>query len=154
VGVKCNKVIVLLASWVLVVGFSAPVFAGVVLPDCDIGVEINALRGGAGHALSGGTKDITSKARIVKGSAPLDATLSDTTLTITQSVGALVIQTKDSTGITLVVGKGGQGDKLRFDVPVCAPGQAIDYVSHFSGTSSTNGAICEVTSGVLTKTCK
>ncbi len=151
---KCNKVIVLLASWVLVVGFSAPVFAGIVIPECEHTVEISGFRGGAGHAISGGTKDITAKARIVKGTAPLDATIDNTTLTITQFIGPLVHQQEISTGITLVVGKGGQGDKIRFNVPNCVPPQEIDYVAHFSGTASTNGATCEVTSGKLTKTCK
>jgi hypothetical protein len=65
---------------VLVVGFSAPVFAGIPLPVCEHDLEISALRGGSGSALSGGTKDITSKARIVKGTAPIDATLNDTAL--------------------------------------------------------------------------
>jgi hypothetical protein len=122
--------------------------------DCWLTIEVNALRGGAGHANSGGTKEITAKARIVKGTAPLDATVDDTTLTITSLIGDLIVDQKFSTGLTLVVGKGGQGDKLRMDVPVCAPGQTIDYVAHFSGTASTNGAICEVTSGKLSKTCK
>jgi hypothetical protein len=139
---------------VLVVGFSAPVFAGIPLPVCEHDLEISALRGGSGSALSGGTKDITSKARIVKGTAPIDATLNDTALTITEYVGELVVDQKISSGLTLLVGKGGKGDKLRMDVPVCAPGQTIDYVAHFSGTASTNGAICEVTSGKLSKTCK
>jgi hypothetical protein len=48
--------------------------------DCWLTIEVNALRGGAGHANSGGTKEITAKARIVKGTAPLDATVDDTTL--------------------------------------------------------------------------
>jgi hypothetical protein len=121
---------------------------------CEPVIEINALRGGSSTVTSGGTKDITAKARIMGGTAPPDATLNDTTLTITSYAGPLVVDQKTSGPLTLVVGKGGTGDKLRMDVPACAPGQTIDYVAHFSGTASTNGALCEATSGRLSKTCK
>ena len=123
-------------------------------PPCSLIIDINALRGGSPGVTSGGTKDITAKARIMKGTAPLDATVNDTTLTITSYVGPLQVDQKASGPLTLVVGKGGTGDKLTMDVPVCAPGQKIDYVAHFSGTASTNGQLCEATSGRLRKTCK
>jgi hypothetical protein len=123
-------------------------------PICWLEIEINALRGGSPTVTSGGTKDITAKARIMKGTVPLDATVDDTTLTITSYVGPLQVDQKASGPLTLVVGKGGTGDKLTMDVPVCAPGQTIDYVAHFSGTASTNGELCEATSGRLRKTCK
>jgi hypothetical protein len=123
-------------------------------PPCSLIIDINALRGSSGHVLSGQTKDITAKARIMKGTAPLDATVNDTTLTITSYVGPLQVDQKASGPLTLVVGKGGTGDTLTMDVPVCAPGQKIDYVAHFSGTASTNGELCEATSGRLRKTCK
>jgi hypothetical protein len=123
-------------------------------PFCPALIDINALRGGSPTVTSGGTKDITAKARIRKGTAPLDATVDDTTLTITSYVGPLVVDQKVSGPLTLVVGKGGTGDTLTMDVPACNPGQTIDYVAHFSGTASTNGALCEATSGRLSKTCK
>jgi len=152
--VKCKRVIVLLASWALVVGFSAPVFAGTPEPECELTIEINALRGGSPTAPSGGTKDITSKARIAKGSAPADATVTDTVLTITSLSGDTVIDEVSSPNLlTLVVGKGGQGDKLTLNVGACVPGETVDFVSHFAGTGP-NGAICEATSNRLSKTCK
>jgi hypothetical protein len=123
-------------------------------PLCGLEIEINALRGGSPTVISGGTKDITSKARIPEGTAPPDATIDDTTLTITSYVGSLVVDQKASGPLTLGVGKGGTGDKLRMDVPACASGQTIDYVAHFSGTASTNGALCAATSGRLSKTCR
>lgn len=153
-GVKWNRVIVLLASWVLVVGFSAPAFAGIPEPECELTIEINALRGGAPTTPSGETKDITSKARILKGTAEATATVTDTVLTIRSYAGDLVVDEQVSpTLLTLIVGRGGLGDKLTMDVPVCTPGDIIDYVSHFAGTGP-NGALCEATSGRLSKTCK
>ena len=150
---KCNKVIVLLVSWALVVGFSAPAFAGIVEPECELTIEINALRGGSPHVTSGAVKNITSKARIQKGTVPGDTTITDTVLTITAYSGDI---SKDIAIapelLTLVVGKGGQGDKLGLTVS-CSPGEIIDYVSHFRGTAP-NGALCEATSGRMSKTCK
>jgi hypothetical protein len=139
-----------------VIGFGAPVLAGpTVVCDTELTLEINALRGGSGHVLSGGTKDITAKARIVKGSSLPDTTVNDTLLTVTSYVGLLPTQSRTSTSpFTLEVGKGGKGDKIRMDVPACAAGQTIDYVAKFVGTASTNGATCEIESGRLSKTCK
>jgi hypothetical protein len=145
---------VLLASWVLVVGFSTPAFAGSQPTECGLTIEINALRGGSPTAPTGGTKDITSKARILKGSAPGDATVTNTVLTITSLSGDTVIDEVESPDmLTLVVGKGGQGDKLTLDVGPCVPGETIDFVSHFMGIGP-NGAVCQATSSRLPKTCK
>jgi len=136
-----------------VIGFSAPVFAGIVL-ECDpIVIEINALRGGSPSVTSGAVKNITSKARIQKGTAPGDATITDTALTITAYSGDTVLDSQPAPELlTLVVGKGGQGDKLGLTVS-CSPGEIIDYVSHFMGTAP-NGATCEATSDRMPKTCK
>jgi hypothetical protein len=157
--VKCKRLIVLLVSCVLVLGLSVPVFAGIVF-DCDdeLKIEINALRGGSPSVTSGATKDITAKARIQKGSGEADAMVNDTTLTITALRGDSVLDTQVSDKLlTLVVGKGGQGDKLRmFEVEplACAAGETIDFVAHFKGTSEATGAPCEKTSDRLPKTCK
>lgn len=152
---KCNKVIVLLASWALVVGFGAPAFGGPGQLDCELVIEINALRGGSPTVPSeGGTKDITSKARILKGSSEPDATVVDTTLTITALAGETVLDQQVSPELlTLVIGQGGVGDKLSMNIPGCTPGEIIDFVSHFSGYGP-NGALCEATSDRLSKTCK
>jgi hypothetical protein len=137
-----------------VVGFSAPAFAGSQPTECDLTIEINALRGGSPTVPNGGTKDITSKARILKGSAPGDATVTDTVLTITALSGDTVVDEVQSLKmLTLVVGKGGQGDKLELEIGPCVPGEIIDFVSHFAGTGP-NGATCEATSSRLNKTCK
>jgi hypothetical protein len=146
---------VLLAGWVLLVGLSAPAFAGAPQPLCDLEIEINALRGGSGSVISGGTKDITSKARILKGSAAPETTVDGTTLTIEAFVGNTSVDFQTSPkSLTLVSGKGGQGDKLTMNVPACNTGDIIGFVSKFSGTASSNGATCEAKSGRLNKTCK
>lgn len=155
VGVKCNRVIVLLASCVLLVGLGAPAFAGVPEPDCELVIEVNALRGGSPTVTSQDTKDITAKARLVKGANPADAQLLDTTLTIQTRVGTNPTDTELSPeSLTLIVGRGGQGDKLRMDVPQCETGEIINFVATFEGTASTNGATCSHTSDQLNKTCK
>ena len=149
-----NRVIVLLASLVLVVGLGAPAFAGVV-PTCDAQIEINALRGGSPTVSSNVPKDITSKARIVKGTAPADATIDNTTLTITVYYKGNPVAVETADGLTLVVGKGGTGAKLSVTLPVlCTPGDPIEYVSDFVGFYSENGATCSATSDPLVKTCK
>ena len=43
--------------------------------------------------------------------------------------------------------------KLTLNMPVCTLGDVIEFVSHFAGTGP-NGAVCEATSGRLSKTCK
>jgi hypothetical protein len=153
-GVKCKRLIVLLASWVLLVGFATPVSAGIVLLPCGAEIEINVLRGGSPTVPSGGTKDIVSKARILSGTAPPDATITDTTLTITayDSDNNVVDQAVSPELFTLVMGRGGQGDKLSLNIPVCDPGEFFEFESYFAGTGP-NGTLCDMISGRLTKTC-
>ena len=159
---KCNRVIVLLAGLALTIGLSAPAFAGPSDPTCEgagIEIEVNALRGGSPTVASNGTKDITAKARIRKGLAAPDATLTGTTLTITSydvdpSTGEeSVYDVQQSLDLTLVVGKGGQGDKLTMGVPPCDPGDTVFFTAHFEGEAP-NGAICAGLSDRLFKTCK
>jgi hypothetical protein len=135
------------------VGLAANVQAGTPPVLCDVTIEINALRGGSPTVGVPGTKNITSKARIAKGTGPGDQTLDNTTLTIEAFDGATMIDSKSASGITLVVGKGGQGAKLTMDVNQCNSG-SIDFFATFTGTSSTNGSTCTQTSAALSKTCK
>lgn len=130
--------------------------AGVVAPPCDATIEINAFRGGSPTVGVPGTKNITSKARIAKGTGPGDQTLNNTTLTIEAFEGATLVDSQTSPdNLTLVVGKGGQGDKLTLTVGAgdCTSG-SIDFFSRFTGTSSTNGSSCTTTSSALNKICK
>jgi len=124
-------------------------------PMCGAEIEINALRGGSPTVTSGGTKEITSKARILKGTALPDATVTDTMLAITayDSLGNVVDDAISPERFTLVVGKGGQGDKLSLNIPVCNPGEVFEFESHFAGTGP-SGADCVRTSDPLRKTCK
>jgi hypothetical protein len=143
-----------------VVGLGAPAFAGVVVECAYDGVpvviEINALRGGSPTVTADVPKDITSKARILKGTAPADATIDNTTLTITaydSNDNPLDVAT--SMGLTLIVGRGGVGDKLPLTVPSCPAGDQVYFVSDFVGTLSSNGATCDSgPSERLYKTCK
>jgi hypothetical protein len=98
----------------------------------------------------GGTKDITAKARIAKGTAVSGTTI-ETTLRIDAIDGEEVIDSKTIAPIHLEVGKGGQGQKLPMDIPQCNSG-SIDFVATFFGNDE-NGAACEG-SRTITKTCK
>jgi hypothetical protein len=121
---------------------------------CDVTIEINALRGGSPTVNVPGTKNITAKARIQKGTGPADQTLDNTSLIIEAFDGATLLDTQISPDLlTLILGRGGQGDKLTMTVNECASG-FIDFFATFTGTSSTNGATCTETSRPLRKQCK
>jgi hypothetical protein len=136
------------------VGLAANLQAGAPPVTCDVTIEINAVRGGSPTVGVPGTKNITAKARIAKGTGPGDQTLNNTTLTIEAFDGAALRDTQVSPdNITLVVGKGGQGDKLTMNVDTCNSGN-IDFIATFEGTSSTNGSTCTQQSEPLTKRCK
>ena len=137
----------------IAVGFVASqAGAGTDPPVCDFAIEINALRGGSPTTPFGlnATKDITAKARIAKGSA-VDGTTIVTQLRIDAVDGGTIIDTKLAFPITLGVGKGGQGDKLRMDVPQCNSG-SIDFTATFKGQDD-DGDQC-IASRTITKTCK
>ena len=122
--------------------------------ECDVTIEINALRGQGPTVNVPGTRNITAKARIQKGTGPADQTLDDTSLIIEAFDGATLIDTQISPDLlTLIIGKGGQGDKLTMTVNQCVSG-SIDFFATFTGTSSSNGTICSETSRVLRKECK
>jgi hypothetical protein len=130
---------------------SAESQAGGPIPTCTIQIEVNALRGGSPTVTAGEfeTRDITAKARILKGTAVAGTTI-DTTLTIEAVDGSQVIHTMSKFPIRLVVGKGGRGDKLRMNIPQCDSG-FISFIATFSGTD-TNGSLCEGTR-LLRKAC-
>ena len=115
-------------------------------------LEINALRAGAKTVITGAnqTTDVTAKARILKGTAVSDTTIS-TELAIQAVTGGTIISTNSQPGITLGVGKGGKGAKLSVAVPRCTSG-FIQFVATFFGTDEYNNA-CTVTK-TLNKACR
>jgi hypothetical protein len=122
-------------------------------PPCDATIEINALRGGSPNVGVPGTKNITAKALLQKGTGPTDQTLNNTSLIIEAFDGAVLVDSQMSPDLlTLVLGKGGQGDKLTMSVSQCDSG-FIDFFATFTGETSTNGSICSETSRMLRKTC-
>ena len=136
---------------------ASPASAGGGFPGCTdalgnaMQIEINALRGGSPTVTPGlnQTKDITAKARILKGTATSGSTL-DTSLKIEAIDGLEVIHVRVVSPIRLVVGKGGQGDKLRMNIPQCNSG-FIEFVATFSGPDL-DGDLCEKTR-TIRKTC-
>jgi hypothetical protein len=125
--------------------------AGVKPPICDFEIEINALRGGSPTVSPGGTKDITAKARIAKGTA-LDGTTIDVQLRVETIYNGSVFdsQTAGRT-IRLGIGKGGQGDKLTMNVPQCSAGSFVAFEATFFGVDG-DGDECKATSRI-TKSC-
>jgi len=116
-------------------------------------IEVNALRA-PGKTISAGpneAKNVTAKARILKGTAVRGTTI-NTTLTIEALDGEDVISTNSAAGwITLEVGKGGNGAKLSLDIPQCNSG-SIEFVATFVGKDE-DGGDCEGTERLL-KECK
>ncbi len=119
-------------------------------PTCELTIEINALRGGSPTVIVNAPKNITAKARIVKGTAPSGTTI-DTTLRIDAIDGVTVINSRSSSPHRLVAGKGGTGSTFPMDITQCTSG-SIDFVATFFGDDG-NGALCEATR-TITKTCK
>jgi len=117
---------------------------------CGLAIEINALRGGSPTVTVEGTKDITAKARILKGTAQKGTTI-NTDLTIEAFDGPVLIHSQSVSGVRLEIGKGGQGKKLTMNIPECETG-TIDFIATFSGHDE-NGALCE-SSQTIRKTCK
>jgi hypothetical protein len=118
--------------------------------ECDFAIEINALRGGSPTVTVNSTKNITAKARIIKGTA-LGGTTIDTELRIDAIDGGEIIDTQLSWPIRLGVGKGGHGDKLSMNIPQCNSG-SIDFEATFSGWDADHD-LCEETRRI-TKVCK
>jgi hypothetical protein len=118
---------------------------------CQLAIEVNALRGGSPTVTVGEfeTKKITAKARILKGTAVKGTTL-ETTLEI-KAVDELGVITRLSTfPHFLEIGKGGQGGSIAMPTTRCVGG-SIEFIATFSGDDG-NG-LCEATKSI-TKTCK
>jgi hypothetical protein len=115
-------------------------------------IEVNALRVPRKTVSAGPNeiKDVTAKARILKGTVVSGTTL-DTTLTIEAIDGEEVISTNSAGPITLEVGKGGDGAKLSLDIPQCNSGH-IEFVATFLG-KDVDGEDC-VGTRQLRKECK
>jgi hypothetical protein len=144
-----QRAIICSAGIFIAVGF-AGTQAGGQPPSCQLEIEVNALRGGSPTVTVGSTKNITAKARIMKGTA-LSGTTIETTLQIEAIDGEDVIQTKTFAPVQLVVGKGGQGQKLTMKITRCDSG-SIDFVATFFGNDA-DGAMCEG-DRTINKTCK
>jgi len=127
-------------------------------PDTDEGVpgmkiEINALRAGAKTVVTSpnDTTKVTSKARILKGTAFKGTTLV-TTLRIDTMVDGGIVSTAEQTGITLGVGKGGKGASLLLDTEVCSGTGNLTFVATFFGLD-VDGDLCTETIN-LKKACR
>jgi len=120
---------------------------------CDLVIEVNALRGGSPTVVSNGTKDITAKARIAKGSA-VDGTTIDTQLMLEaiSSMGTTSYTSDPNHLIRLGIGKGGQGQKVTMTVPKCQVGEFVRFRAKFFGNEA-DGDYCESDWAQITKTC-
>jgi hypothetical protein len=156
---KLQRTFICIAGVFFAIGFAASQAGAGVGPDyCAdaeenaMAIEINALRAGARTVITGAnqTTDVTSKARIKKGTAVSGTTLV-TELTIEAVTGGQVISTNSQPNITLGVGKGGKGAKLSMAVTKCTSGY-ITFVATFFGVDEYNNA-CTATRE-LRKECK
>ena len=148
---KLQRIFSCITGVVLAVGFAASqAGAGTHPPECDLIIEINALRGGSPTVTLDTTKNITAKARIQKGTAEKDTTI-DTILRIEVVDGTEVTGFEEAGPIWLGVGKGGQGAKLAMPITQC-----MTPFIHFDATFTeinTEGIPCTATKRI-TKTCK
>jgi hypothetical protein len=138
---------------VFAIGFAATqASAGTGPEECPLAIEINALRGGSPTVTAMTTKNITSKARISKGSAPSGTTM-ETQLVIEAIDGddGSLIDSQRSL-VTLGVGKGGQGDKFGMLIKRC--NDSIDFVATFTEVGPCLADECCTESRSISKTCK
>ena len=144
-----QRTIICITSVFIAIGIAASQ-ASAQAQECGLTIEINALRGGSPTVTVERMKDITAKARIMKGTALKETTI-ETELEIVALDGADIVNRKTSFPIVLGVGKGGKGDTLALNIEKCDTG-SIEFVATFSGTDD-DGNPCEVTRSI-TKTCK
>ena len=125
-------------------------------------IEINTLRGGSPTVTVGDeeTKKITTKARIVAGTAAKGTTI-HTTLQIEAIDPMGMIITERSCPHLLEVGKGGQGATLNIPTSKldCAAGDVIVFSATFYGNENDVCDLlkppgCELASEEITRTCK
>jgi hypothetical protein len=148
---KLQRTFCCITGVLIAAGFAASQASAGTKTGCDLVIEINALRGGSPTAPSNGTKDITAKARIAKGTA-LEGTTIDTQLQIDTIYNGLVTDTQTTGPIRLGIGKGGQGDKLTMKVPACTPGDLVSFEATFFGPDPVTGDECRGTERI-SKTC-
>jgi hypothetical protein len=135
------------ASILAAIGLAAPqAFAGEGNSQCDFEIEVSALRAGSPTVTVGGTKDVTAKARIAKGTAATD-TVVDTMLVVDASDGGVVIDSETVGPIRIGVGKGGKGGTVTLSIPRCNSG-FIDFIATFSAVDS-GGDPCEGTRRII-----
>ena len=141
-----------LGSMAVLVGFVGAAEAGPTPGNCQLEIEVNALRI-PGKDIQPGmnqTVSVTAKARIVKGTAVVGTTI-DTDLTIEAIDGTDVIFESTTGPIRLGIGKGGKGAKIPTSIPRCTTG-FIEFVATFTGVGPA-GRACEG-SRVLRKACR
>ena len=150
---RMQRLFVSLIGFGMVLGIASLAQAGPPPPVCSYIVEVNAVRGGS-PSIKGGSKNITAKARIQK-PAPGGTTQPGTSLIVDaiRVSDSANLGSNSAGGITLVVGKGGQGAKLAIPV-ACNPGDQVNFVATFTGTDTSNGATCVGVGISKTKTCQ
>jgi hypothetical protein len=146
-----SRAIIYITGVFIAVGFAESQAGPPDPEECELEIEINALRGGSPTVTVGGTKNITAKARILKGTAPSGTTI-DTELTIEAFDGPVRVHSQAVRGVRLEIGKGGQGGKLTMNIPEECKTGTIEFRATFSGEGE-NGALCESTR-TIRKTCK
>jgi hypothetical protein len=161
---KLQRTITCIAGVFFAVGFAASqAAAGGGIPGCGtIGVgdpptgimqiEVNALRAGGKTIVTSpnDTTKVTSKARILKGTAAPGTTMV-TLLSVEVFDGAVMIGQGTASNITLGVGKGGKGATVIVATEQCDSG-FLDIVSTFRGVDGDND-LCEGTRN-LRKACR
>ena len=142
---KLQRTFICIAGVFFAVGFTASqAAAGTGVPGCGtiavgnppmgiMKIEVNALRAGARTIVTSpnDTTNVTSKARILKGTADGSTTIV-TTLTIEAFDGEVLLGKETQEDITLGVGKGGKGATMAISTENCDSG-FIDFVATFSG---------------------
>jgi hypothetical protein len=159
---KLQRTFICIAGVFFAIGFVAfQAAAGTGTPGCsadgiaDMEIEINQLRAGGKTVVTSpnDTTKVTSKARILKGTA-LSGTTLDTTLTIEAITGGDVIGSASTAvgAITLGVGKGGKGASLLVPTEECAENGRLTFSATFSGPDE-EGDLCTKTR-ILHKECR
>ncbi len=145
---KLQRTFICIAGVFFAVGFAASqAAAGTGTPGCGttgpIGImeiEVNALRAGGKTIVTSpnDTTKVTSKARILKGTAPAGTTMV-TTLSIEAFTGGVSIGQDSKSNITLGVGKGGKGATLTVSTEECDEETGfISFVATFTGVDGDN----------------
>jgi hypothetical protein len=143
---KLQRTFIYIAGVFFAVGFAASqAAAGTGVPGCSAGptpnpgimeIEVNALRAGGKTIVTSpnDTTKVTSKARILKGTAPSGTTIASTmTIEVKDGETILDLQSTAFEAITLGVGKGGKGASLNLLTEECVSG-FLTFTATFAGT--------------------